>query len=129
MFHKTSTEKKRCVLCNRALDGHCLTCGLLASLRSIAPFRPVVAALHARKTLIGFFFSVELRLIAGNDLLILEVGLIWTSDQLVASLTRVKHPCPGGIRTLNLSRRAAADPRLRPLGHQGPSDCYDATLK
>ena len=75
------------------------------------------------------FFSVELRLSAGNDLLILEVGLIWTSDQLVASLTRVKHPCPGGIRTLNLSRRAAADPRLRPLGHQGPSDCYDATLK
>ena len=29
-----------------------------------------------------------------------------------------RHPCPpGGIRTHNLIRRAAADPRLRPRGH------------
>ena len=28
-----------------------------------------------------------------------------------------KHPCPGGIRTHDLSRRAAADLRLRPRGH------------
>jgi len=31
--------------------------------------------------------------------------------------THIKHPCPGGIRTHNLSRRAAADLRLRPRGH------------
>jgi hypothetical protein len=31
--------------------------------------------------------------------------------------TQHKYPCPGGIRTRNPSRRAAADPRLRPLGH------------
>ena len=51
-----------------------------------------------------------------------SVGLLRTSDQLVAetstwqhtTITTDKHPCPGGIRTHNLSRRAAADPRLRP---------------
>jgi len=31
--------------------------------------------------------------------------------------THNKHPCPGGIRTHDLSRRAAADLRLRPRGH------------
>ena len=54
-----------------------------------------------------------------------SVGLLWTSDQPVAetstwqhtTLTTDKHPCPGGIRTHNLSRRAAADVRLRPRGH------------
>ena len=47
------------------------------------------------------------------------------SDQLVAetsslqhtALTTDKYPCPGGIRTHDLSRRAAADIRLRPRGH------------
>jgi len=33
------------------------------------------------------------------------------------TLTTDKHPCPGGFRTHNLSRRAAADLRLRPRGH------------
>jgi hypothetical protein len=55
-----------------------------------------------------------------------SVGLLWTSDQLVAetstwqhtTLTTDKHPCPpGGIRTHNPRRRAAADPRLRARGH------------
>jgi len=31
--------------------------------------------------------------------------------------THNKHPCPGGIRTHNLSRRTAADLRFRPRGH------------
>jgi hypothetical protein len=52
-----------------------------------------------------------------------SVGLLWTSDQLVAetstwqhtTLTRDIHD-PGGIRTHNPSNRAAADPRLRPHG-------------
>ena len=54
------------------------------------------------------------------------MGLLWTSDQLVAetstwqhtTLTTYRHPCPGGIRTHNLSRRAAVDRRLRRRGHR-----------
>ena len=55
-----------------------------------------------------------------------SAGLLRTSDQLVAetstwqhtSLTTDRHPFPpGGIRTHNLSRRTAADLRLRPRGH------------
>ena len=33
------------------------------------------------------------------------------------TLTTVIHPCPGGIRTHNLRKPAAADLRLRPRGH------------
>jgi len=33
------------------------------------------------------------------------------------TLTTDKHPCPGGIRTHDLSRRAAINLRLRPRGH------------
>ena len=45
--------------------------------------------------------------------------LLWTSDQLVALTThntqqQTDFHAPGGIRTCNLSRRAAADLRLRP---------------
>ena len=36
------------------------------------------------------------------------------------TLTTHRHPCPGGIRTHNLSRRAAADLHLRPRGPLGP---------
>ena len=54
-----------------------------------------------------------------------SVGLLWTSDQLVAvtstrkhtTLRTDKHPCPSGIRTHILSRRAAAGLCLRPRGH------------
>ena len=54
-----------------------------------------------------------------------SVGLLWTSDQNVAetstwqhtTITTDKHPCLGGIRTHNLSRRAAEDLRLRTRGH------------
>ena len=71
----------------------------------------------------------------GHDLLIIEasrshsdtphsVGLLWTSDQLVAetstlqrtTLTTDTH-APGGIRTHNPIKRAAADLRLRPRGY------------
>ena len=54
-----------------------------------------------------------------------SVGLFWTSGQLVAQtstwwhtiLTTERHPCLGGIRTHDLSRRMAADLRIRPRGH------------
>jgi hypothetical protein len=54
-----------------------------------------------------------------------SVGLLWTSDQPDAetstwqhtTLTRDRHPCSPGIRTHNTSKRAAADPHLRPRGH------------
>ena len=55
-----------------------------------------------------------------------SVGLLWTSDRFVAETSTWQHTqhsqqtnvyVPGGIRTHNLSRRAAADLRLRPHGH------------
>ena len=53
-----------------------------------------------------------------------SVGLLWMSDQPVAQTSTWQHTtlttdrhAPGGIRTLNLSRRAVADRRLRPRGH------------
>ena len=49
-----------------------------------------------------------------------SVGLLWTSDQLVAETSTWQHTtihAPGGIRTHDLSRRAAAELRLRPRGH------------
>ena len=54
-----------------------------------------------------------------------SVGLLRTSDQFVAetstwqhtTLTTDKLPCPGGIRTHDLSRREALDLRLRPRGY------------
>jgi hypothetical protein len=52
-----------------------------------------------------------------------SVGLLWTSDQLVAETSTWQHTqqtnihAPGGIRTHDRSRRAAVDLRLRPRGH------------
>ena len=54
-----------------------------------------------------------------------SVGLLWTSDRPDAktstlqqtTLTKDKHPYPGGIRTRNPSKRAAADSSIRPRGH------------
>jgi len=53
------------------------------------------------------------------------IGLLWTSHGPVTetstwrhkTITRDRHPCPGGIRTRNPSKRAAAGPRLRQRGH------------
>jgi dihydroorotase len=52
-----------------------------------------------------------------------SVGLFWTSDQPLAETSTWQHTTlatdiyvPGGIRTHNLSRWAAADLRLRPRG-------------
>ena len=38
-------------------------------------------------------------------------------DLYLTTLTTDRHPCPGGIRTHNPSRRVAIDLRLRPRGH------------
>jgi hypothetical protein len=53
-----------------------------------------------------------------------SVGLLWTSDQLVAETSTWQHTTvttniydPREIRTHNLSRRAAVDLRLRPRGY------------
>jgi len=53
-----------------------------------------------------------------------SVGILRTSDQPVAEISTLqhttvkkdKHPCPGGIRTPNPSKREAADPRLKMRG-------------
>jgi len=55
-----------------------------------------------------------------------SIGLLWTSDRLVAetstwkhtTFTRHRHPRPGGIRTHNPSKRAPADPHHRSRGHR-----------
>jgi hypothetical protein len=50
-----------------------------------------------------------------------SVGLPWMSDHLSAdihtTLTRDRLPWPGGMRTCNPRKWAAADPRLRQRGH------------
>jgi hypothetical protein len=45
------------------------------------------------------------------------------------TLTRDKHPCPGGIRTHDPSKRSAADPRLRPRRHGGSAELGFTTCK
>jgi hypothetical protein len=54
-----------------------------------------------------------------------SVGLLWTSDRPDTEISdNTRHSqetnilAHVGIRTHNLSRRAAADPRLRPRGHR-----------
>ena len=84
-----------------------------------------------------FFFAVALRPNAGHGLLILEVSRSyttthhsrWDSSGRVISSSQRPLPdntqqsqqtnihTPGGIRTHDLSTRAAADLRLRPRGH------------
>jgi hypothetical protein len=55
-----------------------------------------------------------------------SVGLLWTSDQLVAetaTFDSTKHyPWPGRIRTRNPTKRAASDEGLRPRGHRDRQD-------
>ena len=84
-----------------------------------------------------FFFSVALRPNAGHGLLILEVSKSHTathhsrkdsSGRVISSSQRplpdntqhsqqINIHAPGGIRTHDLSRRAAVDLRLRPRDH------------
>jgi hypothetical protein len=84
-----------------------------------------------------YFFFMAKQLLVGQGLLIVEalpshtdtshsVGLLWTSDQptqrpLPDNTQHSKETdihTPGGIRNRNPSKRAAADPRLRPRGHR-----------
>ena len=58
-----------------------------------------------------------------------SVWLLWTSDQPFAETSTWQHTtlktdihAPGGFRTHNLVKRAAADPRLRPRGHWDRQD-------
>jgi hypothetical protein len=79
---------------------------------------------------------VVLRSNSGHGLLVRDapdsVGLLWTSDQPDAetstwqhtTLKRDKHPSPGGFGTHDPSKRAVADPCLRPRGHwDRPREC------
>jgi len=82
------------------------------------------------------FISMAQQPLVGQGLLIMEalwwhsdiphsVELLRTSNQPDAdtytwqhpALTRKKYPVPSGIRIRNPSKRAAADPRLKPHGH------------
>jgi len=56
-----------------------------------------------------------------------SVGILWASDRHVSgtstwqytTLTRDRHPCPGGIRTRSHSIKEFADSRLRPRANRG----------
>jgi hypothetical protein len=82
------------------------------------------------------FFYHGVTALVGRCLLLIEdsrshsdtphsVGLLWTSDQLVAETLpdNTHHSqqtdihAPGEIRTHSHSKQAAADPRLKPRGH------------
>ena len=76
-------------------------------------------------------FLIELRPNAGHGLLIEEVArphrtIPMTSSSQRAQPDNTQHSqetdthAHGGIRTLNLGKRAAADLRLRPRGHRDP---------
>jgi len=66
-----------------------------------------------------------------------SVGLHWRSNQPSAEASTWQHTtlqetdfhAPSGIRTYNLSRRAAADPRLRPCGHCDRHFCITKCYK
>ena len=85
---------------------------------------------------IFFLFTVALRPNTGHGLLILEVFLDHSQRRTAVGRTPLdewsalcrdlyltthntynRHTCPRGIRTHDLSRRAAADLRLRPRGY------------
>jgi hypothetical protein len=88
----------------------------------------------SKKSLQIIFFYRGATSPAGQGLLIIEdswqhsdtpqsVGLLWASDQLDAETSTWQHitlttniQAPGGIRTHNPSKQAAAVPRLRPRG-------------
>jgi hypothetical protein len=61
-----------------------------------------------------------------------SVGLPRTNEQPIAetstkqqtTVPREGHPCPGGIRTRNPSKQAAADPLLRPRAHVDQPDYF-----
>ena len=65
-----------------------------------------------------------------------SVGLLWTSDQLVAetsnwqhtTLKTDKYPCPGGIRTQDLSWRAATGPLPAEILGSNPTGGMDICL-
>jgi len=82
------------------------------------------------------FFFVDTQPLVSHGLLITEssrsysdtphsLGLLRTSDKPEAEtstwlhiiLTRDIYPCPGGFRSHNSSKQAAADPQLRPRGY------------
>jgi hypothetical protein len=86
--------------------------------------------------IILFFGRMALQAVVGQGFLIIKallspsktrhpVGLLWTSDEPDAETYTLQHTtlrtefyAPGGIRNPNPSKRAAADPCLRPHGHR-----------
>ena len=83
-----------------------------------------------------FFFMARQPLV-GQGLLIIEtsrshsdtphsVGLLWTSDRPIA---KTSIHAPGGTRTRNPRKWAAADPRLRPRGHREWPFCHVSAVK
>jgi hypothetical protein len=74
----------------------------------------------------GYGLLVSRRFLTTHNNAPQSVGLLRTSDQLVAETSTWQHtthttdkrPCTGGIRTHGRSRRAAVDLHLRPRGYR-----------
>ena len=85
-------------------------------------FRPFLLIRRSNPdSVIAFSFT---RFLDQHNYASLSVGLLWTVDWTLAHTSTLQHTtfstsihAPGGIRTHSLSRRAAADLLLRPLGH------------
>ena len=97
----------------------------LTDLLKVGIFFPFILALQPPPLPLGQGFLIHEVSRSHNDAP-KSVGLLWTWDQLVAvNLYLTTHSTykgetsmpPGGIRTHNFSRRAAADLRLRLRGH------------
>jgi len=101
-----------------------------------------LAKLTAFSPCLFSIFSIAHRPLVGNDVLIIEalrshwsVGLLWTSGQPdtdtctfnAQNSQETDIHAPGGIRTLNPSKRAVADPRLRPRGHRDRPVYFEIT--
>ena len=64
-----------------------------------------------------FFFALSCTLFILHPYLVLAVDSPASCLLSLPTTHNTNIPAPGGIRTRNPSKRPAADPRLRPLGH------------
>jgi hypothetical protein len=101
----------KCDTINRWHKSYCLS---FVSFRSPYPFNLPTAGVE-----VVYFHLITLRHTPQS------VGLLWTRDRPVAETSAWQHRhsqetnihAPGEIRTHDLSKRSAADLRLRPRGH------------
>jgi len=130
-------------------QGICYNKGIHVQQANLEPYRPYWNdttprdTIHATSTRYSDFFSpVALRPNAGHGFTphnaAQSVGFLWTSDQLIAETStcnthlsqQINIDASGGIRSHNLSRQAAENPRFIRRGHRDRlSDMYSPLHK